>query len=70
MWISGKKGHVLTVTTIDGGYFVVCQDQKTNKFRLVNLEYGWVDGEEFDTLDDLLNVLKSMDCFVGRKAFV
>ena len=70
MWISGERGKVLTVTTIDGGYFVICQDKKTGKYRLVSLEYGTIIKDEFDSLEEVGRALESIDYILGRKSFV
>lgn len=68
-WISGKVGFVVTTIAIDGSRYLVAEDRSTNKFRLVNLSYGTVCKEEFDSLDDLLEVLKWNEHLIQRTKF-
>ena len=68
-WISGKVGFVVTTIAIDGSRYLVAEDRLTNKFRLVNLSYGTVCKEEFDSFNDVLDVLELNEHLIQRTEF-
>ena len=68
-WISGKVGFVVTTIAIDGSQYLIAEDRLTNKFRLVNLSYGTVCKEEFNTFNDVLEVLEMNEHLIQRTSF-
>ena len=47
----------------------MAEDRLTNKFRLVNLSYGTVCKEEFDSFNDVLDVLELNEHLIQRTEF-
>lgn len=63
------NGRLLTSLTIQGDFYVACEDRQTGKVRLVNLDTGQIEREEFNDMTEVIRVMDLNDHVIRRKRF-
>lgn len=63
------NGRLLTSLTIQGDYYVACEDIQTGKIRLVNLDTGKICRDEFNDIVEVLKVMDLNDHVIRRRRF-